>query len=228
MSTVIATVEGIDVDGDERGVPPVTPADADDRMLSFDAIFTRYHRAIYAYLLGMVGEVEQAQDLTQDTFLKVYTALARTPDPALPAWLYRIATNTARDALRRRRRLTWLPFTPGDEERWPDPAPDLPTRCAAREAVEAVLAQLSPRERACLLLRARDGLTLEEIAQALGLSLGAAKMTLHRAKERFRAAYADTPPAAPPWSLSSHPPVARPQDREVATTPWRVRDSPKT
>ncbi len=196
MSTVIATVEGIDVDGDERGVPPVTPADADDRMLSFDAIFTRYHRAIYAYLLGMVGEVEQAQDLTQDTFLKVYTALARTPDPALPAWLYRIATNTARDALRRRRRLTWLPFTPGDEERWPDPAPDLPTRCAAREAVEAVLAQLSPRERACLLLRARDGLTLEEVAQALGLSLGAAKMTLHRAKERCRAAYADTPPAA--------------------------------
>jgi DNA-directed RNA polymerase specialized sigma24 family protein len=51
---------------------------------SSDAIFTRYHRAIYAYLLGIVGDVEQAQDLAQDTFLKAYTALARTPDPVLP------------------------------------------------------------------------------------------------------------------------------------------------
>jgi len=179
---------------DERGTVSAAPVGIDDRALSFDAIFTRYHRAIYAYLLSMVGDVEQAQDLTQDTFLKVYTALARTPDPALPAWLYRIATNTALDALRRRRRLTWLPFTPDDEARWAAPGADLPTRCAAREAVDAALAQLSPRERACLLLRARDGLTLEEIAQALGLSTGAAKMTLYRAKERFRAAYADRPP----------------------------------
>jgi len=178
---------------DERGAASTMRPDADDSVLSFDAIFTRYHRAIYAYLLGMVGDVEQAQDLAQDTFLKAYTALARTPDPALPAWLYRIATNTALDALRRRRRLTWLPFAPGDEGHWPTPAPDLPTQYAEREAVGAALAQLSPRDRACLLLRARDGLTLEEIAQALGLSTGAAKMTLYRAKERFRAAYAARP-----------------------------------
>jgi len=170
---------------------------ADDSLLAFDAIFVRYHRPIYAYLLGMVGQPEQAQDLTQDTFLKAYIALPRTPDPALPAWLYRIATNTALDALRRRR-LTWLPFAPGDEDRWPDPAPDLATRCAEQEAVWRTLATLTPPQRACLLLRARDGLTLEEIAQALGLSAGAAKMTLYRAKERFRAAYTNRPPCPVP------------------------------
>ncbi len=178
---------------DERGAVSAVRPDADDSVLSFNAIFTRYHRAIYAYLLSMVGDVEQAQDLTQDTFLKAYTALTRTPDPALPAWLYRIATNTALDALRRRRRLTWLPFVSGDEERLTAPTPDLSMRCAEHEAVGAALAQLSPRERACLLLRARAGLTLKETAQALGLSTGAAKMTLYRAKERFRAAYADGP-----------------------------------
>jgi len=160
-------------------------------------MFTRYQRPIYGYLLGMVGDVEQAEDLTQDTFLKAYKALPRTPDPALPAWLYRIATNTALDALRRRR-LRWLPFTPGDEERWPDPAPDLPTRCAEQEAVRRALAALTPPQRACLLLRARDGLTLDEVAWALGLSIGAAKMTLYRAKERFRVAYADRPPCPIP------------------------------
>jgi len=161
----------------------------DDSPLAFDAIFVRYHRSIYAYLLGMVGQPEQAQDLTQDTFLKAYMALPRPPDPALPAWLYRIATNTALDALRRCRRVTWLSFAPGDEDRWPAPAPDLPTRCAEREAVGVALARLSSRDRACLLLRARDGLTIAEIAHVLDLSPGAVKVALYRAKERFRTLY---------------------------------------
>jgi len=165
---------------------------------SFHDIFIRYHDPIYRYLLGMVGDVEQAQDLTQDTFLKAYKAMRYLPDPALPAWLYRIATNTALDALRHRRRLRWLPFAPGDEERWLDPTSDLPLQCAEQEAVGRALATLTPPQRACLLLRARDGLTLEEIAQAIGLSTGAAKMTLYRAKERFRAAYTDRPPCPVP------------------------------
>ena len=108
----------------ERADP--TPART-EAALTFDEMFTRYHGRIYGYLVGMVGDAEQAQDLTQDTFLKAYKALPRTSDLVLPAWLYRIATNTALDALRHRRRLTWLPFTPDDEERWAAPGADLPT-----------------------------------------------------------------------------------------------------
>jgi len=156
---------------------------------SFHDIFIRYHDPIYRYLLGMVGDVEQAQDLTQDTFLKAYTALRCMPDPVRPAWLYRIATNTARDALRHRHRLTWVPFAPGDDDRLPAPARDLPTRLADDEAVRHALARLTPPQRACLLLRARDGLSIAEIAHAMSLSSGAVKMTLSRAKERFRALY---------------------------------------
>jgi RNA polymerase sigma factor (sigma-70 family) len=107
----------------------------------------------------------------------------------LPAWLYRIATNTALDALRHRRRLTWLPFAPGDDERWAAPGVDLPTRCAEREAVQAALAQLTPPQRACLLLRARDGLSINETARALGMSPANVKVTLSRTKERFRTVY---------------------------------------
>jgi len=164
-------------------------ARAEETTRAFDEMFTRYHGRIYGYLLGMVGDAEQAQDLTQDTFLKAYKALPRTSDLVLPAWLYRIATNTALDALRHRRRLTWLPFTPDDEERWADPGADLPTQCAEREAVQSALARLTPSQRACLLLRARDGLSVAETARALGLSPANVKVTLSRAKERFRAAY---------------------------------------
>ncbi len=82
--------------------------------LSFDHLFTRYHGPIYGHILGLVGDPAQAEDLTQDTFLKAYKALPGAHEGAVGAWLYRIATNTARDALRRRKRLTWLPFGPGD------------------------------------------------------------------------------------------------------------------
>ncbi len=167
------------------GTPSVPPPS------SFDQLVARYQGPLYRHILGLVGDPAQAQDLTQDTFLKAFTALPGARDPVRPAWLYRIATNTAYDALRHRRRLTWVPFAPGDADRLPAPARDLPTHLADDEAVRHALARLTPPQRACLLLRAHDGLAIAEIAHAMGLSKGNVKMTLSRAKERFRAAYAD-------------------------------------
>jgi len=158
---------------------------------SFDELFARYQGPIYGYILGMVGNVEQAQDLTQDTFIKAFKALPDTRELVLPAWLYRIATNTALDALRHRRRLTWLPFAPGDDERLPAPELDLPSHFAESEAVRSALSRLTPPQRACLLLRAHDGFSIDEIAHALHMSKGNVKITLYRAKERFRSAYND-------------------------------------
>ena len=157
---------------------------------SFDDIFARYQGPIYGYILSMVGNAEQAQDLTQDTFVKAFKAMPQARDLVLPAWLYRIATNTALDALRHRRRLTWLPFGSGDgDAQVPAVDPDLPTHLAEDEALRATLAQLTPSQRACLLMRARDGLSIDEIAEAMHMSKGNVKITLYRAKERFRAVY---------------------------------------
>src|SRR5579875_2352667 len=78
-----------------RVTSPATSREAADQL--FDELFTRYHSSIYGYILGMVGNPEQAQDLTQDTFVKAYKALPGARDLTLPAWLYRIATNTALD-----------------------------------------------------------------------------------------------------------------------------------
>lgn len=186
-----ATAMGREKGGmDEHDAPPAAPSDVDDTALPFDALFARYHGPIYAYLLGMVGDVAAAQTLTENTFLTAYQALACEPDPVLPAWLYRIATTAAFAALRRRCRWAWLPFAPGDE-RCPAPVCALPTICGEHEAVWMALAQLSPHERACLLLGARAGLTLAEIAAALGASEVNATVLLYRAKERFRRVYRD-------------------------------------
>lgn len=157
---------------------------------TFDDIFARYHGPIYGYILSMIGNPEQAQDLTQDTFVKAYKALPTT-DLILPAWLYRIATNTALDALRHRRRLVWLPFAPGQDAAIAADEPDLPTSLAEGETVRLALSRLTPPQRACLLMRARDGLSLDEISHAMNMSKGNVKITLYRAKERFRSVYLD-------------------------------------
>ncbi len=82
-----------------------------------------------------------------------------------------------------------MPFAPGDDDRLPAPDRDLPSHVAERETLCHALARLTPPQRACLLLRAHDGLSIAEIAHTLGLSKGTVKMTLYRAKERLRAAY---------------------------------------
>ncbi|MCP4518824.1 MAG: sigma-70 family RNA polymerase sigma factor, partial [Delftia sp.] len=79
---------------------------------AFQAIFTRSQDRIYNYVCRMVGDPIEAQDLTQDSFIKAYKALQRGDAPANPsAWLYRIASRTCLDALRRRRLIHWLPLS---------------------------------------------------------------------------------------------------------------------
>ncbi len=151
-------------------------------MSAFDEIFIRYHTHIYGYLLGLVGDIEQAQDLTQDTFLKAYKALPRTPDRAPPIWLYRLATDAALDALHCRRRSAPFPFAPITDAQWVA----VEAGMAPAWAEHAALTRLTPRQRACLLLRARDGFSIAEIAHILGVSTGAVKVALRRVKEQCR------------------------------------------
>jgi len=84
---------------------------------SFDQIYDEYKTPIYNYVYHLVGDREQADDLTQDTFLKAFRALPKMDaNLKLSAWLYRIATNTAYDALRRRKLIAWLPWQDLDHE----------------------------------------------------------------------------------------------------------------
>ena len=86
----------------------------------FEEIFTRFQTPLTNFIFRLVGNREQAYDLTQDVFVKAYRALSAGTTiqaAALSSWLYRIASNTATDALRRRRLISWLPLSLFNEDR---------------------------------------------------------------------------------------------------------------
>lgn len=181
----------------------------------FEAIFTRFQTPICNYLYRLVGNREQAFDLAQDVFVKAYRALAggTTIQPgALSSWLYRIASNTATDALRRRRLIAWLPLSLFNEDRGvgagmpssesDDAAPSgglsfgsgydgarFESHVAEREAVQHVLEKLPSKYATCLLLYEYEGFSCAEIAEMLDVSPSAVKMRLMRAREKFITLY---------------------------------------
>lgn len=176
---------------------------ASGQQSQFEQLFTRYQLPLLDYFFGMTRDREWAADLMQETFLNAYAAtpnLAAIEHPQ--AWLYRIATNIALTALRRRRRFGWVGLSAVEPEAgatssdsWPKPPlPDLPYQdiaatIAERDAVWGVLAELPPRWRAVLLLQTTAGFEVREIAASLHLSEANVRKLLFRAKERFRAVY---------------------------------------
>lgn len=168
----------------------VRPTTAELRALDdlFERLYATYNRPLYNYIYRLVGNWEQAEDLTQEAFLKAYNALGRLPaDANHRAWLYRIATNAAYDVLRRRRLIQWLPFFESDRPTgFDDPA----KQTADAIAVQNALQRLPSDQRTCLLLYVCDHFTTEEIAAIMGCSRGAVKTRLFRARERFRQVYA--------------------------------------
>src|SRR5260221_14726741 len=100
---------------------------AAEQSWSFERIYDEYKTPIYNYVYHLVGNREQADDLPQDTFLKAFKALPKMDaNLKLSAWLYRIATNTAYDALRRRKLIGWMPWQDLDHEPADTESPDPP------------------------------------------------------------------------------------------------------
>ena len=157
---------------------------------SFDQMYDDYKTPIYRYLLRLVGDREQADDLTQDTFVKAFRALPKM-DATLKvsAWLYRIATNTAYDALRRRRLIAWLPWQALDHEPADVEGTDPQEIYGTTELVRAALRRMPQQYRAALLLYTQEGFSSREIATALHIAESGVKMYLSRARRSFREHY---------------------------------------
>jgi RNA polymerase sigma-70 factor (ECF subfamily) len=171
--------------------------------LDFDELIGAYQERIYNCVYRLMGNSEDAYDLTQETFLRAYAALPKIKgELKVGPWLYRIATNLCMDQLRRRKLIRWEPLDTLLSVFHPKQvAKDNPERESlrqeSREMVHRVLEKLPPKYRACLVLREYQDMSCEEIAEVLGTTRSAVKSLLFRAREEFRVVHARLEGASP-------------------------------
>jgi RNA polymerase sigma-70 factor (ECF subfamily) len=158
---------------------------------AFEALMSRHHGEIYRYLLRVAGRRSDADDLSQETFLRAFRAYrALPPDANVRAWLFAIATNLCRNHIRalKRRRLAYAAV--GEATREADEArPDGVT--ASRElgrVVEEAIATLPLKQRLAFLQRKVHGLDYEAIGRSLECSAESARAHVYQALRKIRRA----------------------------------------
>jgi RNA polymerase sigma-70 factor, ECF subfamily len=162
--------------------------------LDFQALHDQFRPRVLRYLTRLVGEAE-AEDLTQAVMLKVSRGLdAFRGESSVSTWIYRIATNAARDRMRAAS-ATALPQVDIESEEGQVPAelesPSVESSAIREEMSECIreyIARLPEAYRIPLVLSDIEGFTNEEIAAILHVTLGVVKIRLHRARTRLRAA----------------------------------------
>lgn len=158
--------------------------------VAFEALFQRYSAALFRYFSRLGARGALAEDLTQQTFLKVLTgAQGFDTHRKFSTWLYAIATNAWRDQHKgTRRRLAWTALL-GSQGRPPAKHEEALTDPVQREVascVEEVLRELPDEIRAILIMKHFQGLRYEEIGEVLGIPLGTVKSRLHAAVMQVR------------------------------------------
>ncbi|MFL5868915.1 MAG: sigma-70 family RNA polymerase sigma factor [Thermoleophilaceae bacterium] len=159
---------------------------------AFEAIVARYRRPLMGYLQRLLAD-ERAEDALQQTFVKALSAIERGEQVrSLRAWLYRIAHNTAANLIRDNA----LPHEPLDDRLDGGDRPDLAAdrRQALRDVLSAVQA-LPLRQRDAIVLRELEGRSYEEIADELGVTHGAVRALLNRARNTIRSSVTAVTPA---------------------------------
>jgi RNA polymerase sigma-70 factor (ECF subfamily) len=164
--------------------------------MDFDTIIDRYEKPIYNLIYRLVGDVEEAADLTQETFVAAYRSFSEfRGESSIYTWLYRIAVNKCKNAFkdRDRRRLHESAELPAEVElkQLSDPGktgqPDAEfERKELRVRVERAISELPIDYRIVAVLRDLHGLAYDEIAQATGLSVNVVRTRIARARAMLR------------------------------------------
>jgi RNA polymerase sigma-70 factor (ECF subfamily) len=171
--------------------------------VAFDALVRRYDQEVLRLTLRLVRSEEEAQDLYQEVFLKVYRSLGQFRlESRFSTWLYRVATNVCFDYLRQQKTRSEVPAVQAGEgeldyaETLADDRPGLNPERALRSReiirrLEGALTRLSPRERMAFELKHCHGLKLRAIGELCGASEEAAKNSLFRAVQKLREELSD-------------------------------------
>lgn len=163
---------------------------------AFAPIYDRYYRPIFGYCLTRLQDADAAADATGQTFARALGGLGGFRGGSVRRWLFTIARHVVIDAVRSRRPQVAL----DDVAPMPDPAPSPEARAIAGEQERqlfAALGQLTDDQRHVVELRLA-GLASREVAEVLGLTLGAVKASQHRAYARLRTLLADHDPSGDP------------------------------
>ena len=164
---------------------------------AFQELVRRYQERLLNFIYRTIGDRDRAEDLVQETFVRVYRHLHRfDPTKKFSTWIYTIASNLAKNELRNRSRNPLVLFQSIKKNWEADHRPlefedntyspdDLFRKRHLREKVETAVTELPEHHRVVFVLRELEGKTYEEISEITGVTLGTVKSRLNRARNRF-------------------------------------------
>ncbi len=166
---------------------------------SWDEVVRTHSARVYRLAYRLTGNPHDAEDLTQDVFVRVFRSLSTYTPGTFEGWLHRITTNLFLDQVRRKQRIRFdaLAEDAGDRlpGREPTPAQAYDDRTLDGD-IQIALDSLAPDFRAAVVLCDIEGLSYEEIAATLGIKLGTVRSRIHRGRAQLRAALAHRAPRA--------------------------------
>jgi len=194
---------------------PAQPPAADWTPPSWEEVVRDHSARVYRLAYRLTGNTHDAEDLTQEVFVRVFRSLPGYTPGTFEGWLHRITTNLFLDMARRRQRFRFEGLGEETESRLdggePTPAQAFDDR-HLDDDIQAALKALAPEYRAAVILCNIEGLSYEEIAATLGIKLGTVRSRIHRGRAQLRAALEHRRPRHPAAA-----PVSRP--RSGAHTP---------
>jgi RNA polymerase sigma-70 factor (ECF subfamily) len=164
---------------------------------AFNDLVTLYQDQLFALVVRMVPDRDQASDVTQEAFFSAFRNLAGFRGGIVKSWLNRIAVNAAMDTQRARKRRPVQPYPELEDESWQPPADeaaDPVTTALTSErtnVLNAALATITPDQRTAIVLFDVEGYDYQEIADMTGVSLGTVKSRIHRGRLALRDRLAD-------------------------------------
>lgn len=177
---------------EHRTSPPWDPPTWEDVVAEHS---TRVFRLAYR----LTGNVHDAEDLTNDVFLRVFRSLSSYQPGTFEGWLHRITTNLFLDRMRRKQRIRFDSLSEESAARLPSRSPSPEQAYADRhfdDDVQRALDALAPDYRAAVVLCDIEGLSYEEIAATLGVKLGTVRSRIHRGRAQLRDALAHRAPTS--------------------------------
>lgn len=170
----------------DRGSPEVPEKDP---VPTWDEVAHKYGRRIYSIAYRLTGDPDEAKDLTQDVFVRVYRNLDKYEPGTFEGWLYRITKNLFLDRIRKRKRAILEPLPDEEWKQHEDETPGPQDRLeqgVLRGDIEIALRSLQPDFRTAVVLCDVQGLSYEEIAEATGWPLGTVRSRIHRGRKQLR------------------------------------------